>query len=145
MGILKYCKVLKIGILKYCKVSKTGILRQNEVVKLGILNYSRLEMLVREKHSCVLDPFISYIKNEVLWIHSLVLYSQPFIFFETYKLTNKLECYITLVWKGLPGTKTLAIGPLFISYEENKCCEYAPWYHINNLLFSSKLTNGAIS
>ncbi len=37
------------------------------------------------------------------------------------KLTNgnnKLECYITLSWKGHAGTNTLASLP-FVSYEEN--------------------------
>ena len=31
---------------------------------------------------------------------------------------NKLECYITLGWKGLPGTQCSLLGPL-VSYEEN--------------------------
>jgi hypothetical protein len=30
------------------------------------LHYSRLEMLVRDKHSSLLDPVVSYAKNEVL-------------------------------------------------------------------------------
>ncbi len=35
-------------------------------------------------------------------------HSQHFIFFVTYQSANKLECYITLSWKGLPGTNTQA-------------------------------------
>jgi hypothetical protein len=35
-------------------------------------------------------------------------YSQHSIFFLTYEWSNKLECYITLGWKGLPGTNTRA-------------------------------------
>ena len=31
-----------------------------------VLHYSRLEMLVRDKHSSLLDPFVSYAKIEVL-------------------------------------------------------------------------------
>jgi len=27
---------------------------------------------------------------------------------ETFKLANKLECYITLDWKGITGSNTLA-------------------------------------
>jgi hypothetical protein len=34
--------------------------------KAGLLHYSWLEMLVRDKYSSLLDPFVSYIKNEVL-------------------------------------------------------------------------------
>jgi hypothetical protein len=29
-----------------------------------VLHYSRLEMVVREKHSSLLDPFVSYAKNK---------------------------------------------------------------------------------
>jgi len=63
-----------------------------------VLNYSRMEMLVREKHSCLLDPFVSYVKMKCCeytpWYR---IYN-----FETYEWTNKLECYNALVWKGLP-------------------------------------------
>ncbi len=30
-------------------------------------------MLVRDKHSSVLGPFISYAKNKVLWMHTQIL------------------------------------------------------------------------
>ncbi len=36
------------------------------VQKAIVLHYSRLEMLVRDKHPSLLDPFVSYAKNEVL-------------------------------------------------------------------------------
>jgi hypothetical protein len=39
------------------------------------------------------------------------LCSQQFIFFVTYETAQKLECYITLGWKGFPGTKLHLIGP----------------------------------
>jgi hypothetical protein len=36
-------------------------------------------------------------------------YSQYFyIFLVTYKLVHKVECYITISWKGVSGTSTLA-------------------------------------
>jgi hypothetical protein len=44
------------------------------------------------------------------------LYLQHFIFF----VANKLECYITLGLKVLPGTNTLADLCQFVSYEENE-------------------------
>jgi hypothetical protein len=37
-----------------------------------------------------------------------LLYLQHFIFLINYKWANNLECYITLGWKGLPVTNTLA-------------------------------------
>ncbi len=43
-------------------------------------------MLVRDKQAYLLDQLIGYEENEVLWLHSLSLYSQHFIFFVTYKL-----------------------------------------------------------
>ncbi len=39
-----------------------------------VLNYSRLEKLVREKHSSLLEQFVSYEKNEGLWIDTQVFY-----------------------------------------------------------------------
>jgi hypothetical protein len=35
-------------------------------------------------------------------------HSQHFIFFGTYEWANKIECYITLGWKGLKGTNIIA-------------------------------------
>ncbi len=46
-------------------------------------------------------------------------YSQYFIFFVTYEWPYKLECYITLGWKGLPGANPLT-NQTYVSYEENK-------------------------
>jgi hypothetical protein len=34
--------------------------------KARVLHYSRLEILVRDKHPSLLDPFVGYAKNEVL-------------------------------------------------------------------------------
>ncbi len=41
-------------------------------------------------------------------------YSQHSIYFIYFMGTYKLECYITLGWKGLPGTNTLAFGPICV-------------------------------
>ncbi len=35
-----------------------------------VLHNSKLEILVRDKRSCLLEPFIIYAKNEVLWIRT---------------------------------------------------------------------------
>jgi hypothetical protein len=42
---------------------------------------------------------------------------------------NKLTRYITVGWKGLPGTNTQLIGPII------KCFEYETWGCICNALF----------
>ncbi len=45
-------------------------------------------------------------------------------------LTNgrvKLECYITLGWKGLPETNTLAFWNRWLFTKMIKCCEYGTW------------------
>jgi hypothetical protein len=41
---------------------------------------------------------------------------------------NRLECYITFGWKGLPITNTLA------------CCEYGPWFRVATKLFTTPQT-----
>jgi hypothetical protein len=43
----------------------------------------------------------------------------PVTIFQTDR-PNKLECYTTLGWNGLPGTKTLAYCTHLVSYEENE-------------------------
>ncbi len=48
-----------------------------------MLNYTRLEKHAMYKWSILPGQFVSYEKNEVLWIWYLVLYSQHFI---TYKI-----------------------------------------------------------
>ncbi len=36
-----------------------------------VLHYTRPEKLDKDKHSCLLGPFVSYEENEVLWIQLL--------------------------------------------------------------------------
>jgi hypothetical protein len=52
----------------------------------GVLHYARLESLARDKYSSLYGPIVSYRE----YVH------------------KKLESYITLGWKGLPGANTLA-------------------------------------
>ncbi len=47
------------------------------------------------------------------------LYSQQLIFFVNYELPIKLECYITLSCKDLPGTNNIKFI-LFVNYKENE-------------------------
>jgi len=54
----------------------------------------------------------------------------------------KLECYITLSWKKLARDKHSRLVGLCVSYEAKKCCEYSPWVHIYNTLYSLQFTNG---
>ena len=42
-------------------------------------------------------------------------YSQHFIVFVTYELLNKLTCYITVGWKGMPGASAVSVS--FISHK----------------------------
>ncbi len=53
--------------------------------KSSVLHYTRLERLASDKHSSLSGSLVSYDKNEVLWILTLGLYSQYFIFFITYE------------------------------------------------------------
>ncbi len=55
---------------------------------------------------------------------------------------NKLECYITLDWKGLPETNTNTYWAHLEVIRTIVCCEYSPCGLIRNTSFSSKRTNG---
>ncbi len=77
-----------------------------------MLSYSRLKRLAREKHSGLFDPFIRYVGKKFCEC------CKHFIFFVTTEYSNKLECYITLGRKGLPGVKHSGLFGPFISYEE---------------------------
>jgi hypothetical protein len=39
---------------------------------------------------------------------------------------NKLQCYITVGWKGLSGTNALAYWAYLYVMKKMKCCEYCP-------------------
>ncbi len=67
----------------------------NTAVKTFIVQFGRCERVWKLKKVC---------ENE--WIQKL--HSQNFIFSLLKNEPNKLQCYITLGWKGLPLTNTLA-------------------------------------
>jgi hypothetical protein len=52
---------------------------------------------------------------------------------------NKLERYITLGWKGFPGTNTLNILDPFVSNEENKVLLIWPLVNYIEKCFNQKL------
>jgi hypothetical protein len=45
---------------------------------------------------------------------------------------NKLECYITVDWEGLAGTKILPVWAYSLVMKKIKCCEYNYSTHYNN-------------
>ncbi len=67
------------------------------------------ESHLRNKRTSALAylPTPSVTKKKVLLYHHQGLYSKYFVFI-TYKWSNKLDFYITLCRKGLPGIYTLA-------------------------------------
>ncbi len=44
-----------------------------------VCSIPQLESLTSEKHSNLLDQFLSYEENEIFWIHTLEPYSKHFI------------------------------------------------------------------
>ncbi len=56
-----------------------------------MLHYARLERLVTDKHSSLMDPYVSYEENEVLWIR-----------------TKALHEYIRQAWTEMPEMYTVA-------------------------------------
>ncbi len=58
--------------------------------------------------------------------------------------SNKLECYITLAWKCLPGTSTLGYWTYLSVSKKMKCYEYDPLIlsvSIPGCIFPRLLTN----
>jgi hypothetical protein len=53
-------------------VANTLTYYDTATMRLHHSHYSRLEMLVRDKHSSLSDPFVSYAKNEVLRIQTQI-------------------------------------------------------------------------
>jgi hypothetical protein len=55
---------------------------------------------------------------------------------------KKQECYITVGWRGLPGTNTLAcLAHLWVT-KKMRCCECTPWNNICYTSFYLLRTNG---
>jgi hypothetical protein len=106
-----------------------------------VLHYSRLEILVRDKQSSLINPFVSYKKIKYFEyrprgrIHNFSFSSQ------LTNWPNKLDCYITVGWKFLSRTNSLAYWSPFMSYKKMKCFEYGPRGRIHNFSFSSQITN----
>jgi hypothetical protein len=50
-----------------------------------VLHYIRQERFAADKQPSLLDQFVSYEENEMLWILTQELYSQHFIVFVTYE------------------------------------------------------------
>jgi hypothetical protein len=61
------------------------IVTYEQTLKARVLYTTKLERLGGYKHSSLLDLFVSYEENEVLWIQPLGPYSQHFIFIVTYE------------------------------------------------------------
>jgi hypothetical protein len=59
-----------------------------------------METLASDKHSSLLDPFLSYEEMEVLWIRLQGPYPQQSIFFITYEFAYKAVVFSP--WQGLP-------------------------------------------
>ncbi len=85
-----------------------------------VLHYNRVEMLVRNKHSSLLDLFVSYTKNDVLWIRTVSFCTQHFIFFVSYE-------WVQLAWtlnyarlERLARNKQFSLLGTFVSYKINE-------------------------
>jgi hypothetical protein len=70
-----------------------------------MLHYSRVERLARDKHSSLFWPNVSYGQKSLVITGSIHDASFYLYFMNG---PNKAKCYITIGWKGLPETKTLA-------------------------------------
>jgi hypothetical protein len=85
-----------------------------------VLHYSRLEILGKDTHPNLLDPFTSYAKNEVLWNALLGLYSQHFLFFVTYELAQQERVLHYSRMEILGKDKHPSLLDPFASYAKNE-------------------------
>jgi hypothetical protein len=105
----------------YIRVSWKGLPGTNT------LAYRALLLATKKMKCCEYGPW-SHIDNTSFYLQPMVG-------------SNKLECYIILSWKCLPGTNTLAYRALLLDKKKMKCCEYGPWSHIDNTSFYLQPTN----
>jgi hypothetical protein len=85
-----------------------------------------LDGLASDKHSSLLGPFVSCQENGVLWIRPLTNTSGTIFSSKLTNGLNKLVCPITLSWKGLLVTNTLAYWAHLLVVKKMECCEYDP-------------------
>jgi hypothetical protein len=77
--------------------------------------------------------------NVVMLSVLLLIVVAPFkrlILLIIYEQANKLECYITLDWKGLPVINASLLDHLYV-IKKMKCCESGPRGHVCSMSFSS--------
>ncbi len=85
--------------------------------KARVLHYARLERLARDKHSTLLGPLISFEEIKVSWVWPLGLYSQCFIFYLTYELSQKARVLHYARLKRPARTKQFTLLEPLISYK----------------------------
>ncbi len=86
----------------------------------GVLHYIRFEKLAVDRCSSLLDPFMRYEGNKVLWVWHHGPFSQNFIFFIIYKCAQQARVLHYTRLESLARDKSSSpLGP-FVSYEENE-------------------------
>jgi hypothetical protein len=113
------------------------MIRPNKLECYITLGWKRLKWI----NATLLGLFISYEEKDVMRIQYLSLIHNALFSSSLMVGPNKLECYITLGWKGLKWTNTTLLGP-FVSYEEKEVMRIQYLSLIHNALFSSSLMVG---
>ncbi len=93
------------------------------------IHFIRLEKFARDKRSSSLGSVTKEVKFMKI---ALSVKFITCIFFVTSERSNKLERHITLGWKSLTGTNTLA----YWSHSENEFYEIGLGCHIHSPIFS---------
>jgi hypothetical protein len=85
-----------------------------------VLDYIGLDILVSDKHSSLLDSFVSYEEIGVLWILSQGLCSKHYMFFITYKWAQWARVlHYTRLERFATDKRSSLLGPP-VSYEESE-------------------------
>ncbi len=85
-------------------------------------------------NTTLFGPFVSYEEKEVMRIQYLSLIHNTSFSSSLMVGPNKLECYITLGWKGLKWINTTLLDP-FVSYEEKEVMRMQYLSIIHNTFF----------
>ncbi len=89
-------------------------------IKVFFIWTPRSSNLFRNKRMSTLN--LKFLKRISFW-GRICNTSFPFLLMNE---TNKLHCYITIDWIGMPGTNTLAYWAHLKDTKKMKCCDYGP-------------------
>ncbi len=85
-----------------------------------MFDYTRLEVLARDKHSSLRSPIVSNEEIKVFWQQLMCLFSQHNIFYVTYEWVHYGRVLQYTKLEVVTSDKDSSLSDLIVSNEENK-------------------------